>query len=106
MSLRRALRASTSFVLALTRCGRCTLTPAAAPALTGTYPREPGSQHGLPKPVKETLGRVKDQPGPIRQGSSEAKHRVPWVQDPGADRLGHQALPLDRREAGPGRGDK
>jgi hypothetical protein len=34
--------ASTSFVLALPRCGRSTLTPAAAPALTGTYP---GSQH-------------------------------------------------------------
>ena len=28
----------TSFVLALTRYGRCTLTPAAAPALTGTCP--------------------------------------------------------------------
>ena len=37
--LRRALRASTSFVLALTRCGRSTLTPAAAPALTVTMPR-------------------------------------------------------------------
>jgi hypothetical protein len=46
MSLRRALRASTSFVLALTRCGRCTLTPAAAPALTGTHP--PGSRQPEP----------------------------------------------------------
>ncbi len=40
--LRQALRDSTSFVLALARCGRCTLTPAAAPALTGTSPGTPG----------------------------------------------------------------
>ena len=61
--LRRALRASTSFVLALTRCGRCTLTPAAAPALTGTYP---GSQHNHRPQVP--------QPDPRnRQASPEAK---------------------------------
>ena len=37
-SLRTALRASTSFVLALRAAGASTLTPATAPALTGTYP--------------------------------------------------------------------
>jgi hypothetical protein len=41
--LRRALWASTSFVLALTRCGRSTLTPTAPPALTGTCPGTPGT---------------------------------------------------------------
>ncbi len=37
--------ASTSFVLALARCGRSTLTPAAAPALTGTYPGKAGMRN-------------------------------------------------------------
>jgi hypothetical protein len=41
------LRASASFVPALARCGRCTLTPAAAPALTGTYPGSPASKPAL-----------------------------------------------------------
>jgi hypothetical protein len=40
--LRRALRASTSFVLALTRCGALHVDPATAPAFTGIYPVRPG----------------------------------------------------------------
>jgi len=40
--IRRALPASTSFVLALPRCGRCKLTPATASALTSTSPEPPG----------------------------------------------------------------
>jgi hypothetical protein len=43
------LQASTSFVLALARCGRCTLTPAAAAALTGTYPGKPARQAVVPR---------------------------------------------------------
>src|SRR6266487_1501706 len=57
-------RASTSFVLALARCGRCTLTPAAAPALTGTYP---GSQHNTgPRYRSQTLETVKHHLKPNR----------------------------------------
>jgi hypothetical protein len=62
-SLRRPLQASTSFVLALARCARCTLTPAAVLALTGTYPGtgqhgEPGSgaaaNAGMPQPCPQS----------------------------------------------------
>jgi hypothetical protein len=65
--MRRALRASTSFVLALARCGRSTLTPAAAPALTGTYPgnragkspSEPGQRRiSNDEPVQPNLARI------------------------------------------------
>jgi hypothetical protein len=59
----------------LTRCGRSTLTPAAAPALTGTCPGTPESARRAGRCGAKPLGRVKDHPRPIRQGSSEARHR-------------------------------
>jgi hypothetical protein len=68
------VRASTSFVLALARCGRH-VDPRRDPALTGT---QPGTRHEPTAPGKaggaKHLGRVKDHPRPIRQGSSEARH--------------------------------
>jgi hypothetical protein len=65
-SLRRLSQASTPFVLALPRCGRCTLTPATVPALTGTYPGsqdknlEPGpGTSGEGSPMDRTRSRIR-----------------------------------------------
>jgi hypothetical protein len=71
-SLRRTLRASTSFVLALRAAGADTSTlrseglhvdPAAAPALTGTYPG--GGTRA--RPAVKTLETVKHHLEPNRQ---------------------------------------
>jgi hypothetical protein len=58
-----ALRASTSFVLALARCGLSTLTPAAAPSLTGTCPGTPRIAHRTDRAAQTSRAC---------QGSSEA----------------------------------
>jgi hypothetical protein len=84
---RWACSASASYVLALTP-PTMHVDPVAAPALTGTCPAEPGSPNRCPEPVKETLGRVKDQLRPIRQGSSGARHRGPGGVVTGASSVG------------------
>src|SRR5215469_375864 len=55
--------------------GHCTLTPCHGTALTGSQPgnRPPPRRPG---PVQKHLGRVKDHPRPIRQGSSEARQHL------------------------------
>jgi hypothetical protein len=95
----RALQASTSFVLALPHCGRCTLTPTAAPALTGTQPGKPGHRTRRPGRCKR-LGRVKDHPRPPRQGSSGAMQALLPRPGPRRDIIGtvqRQVMPKNRR---------
>src|SRR5258708_13504168 len=64
---------------ALARSGRSTLTPAAAPALTGTYPGKPAV------PGRQTLETVKHHLEPNRQRSVGPRHA-------GLNRAGHDGL--------------
>jgi hypothetical protein len=77
--IRRALRASTSFVLALARCGRSTLTPAAAPASSGSHPgkRRLIHQRGL-RPVPGTPGRGNLRPCSPRASKPPSRTPSRW----------------------------